>query len=129
MSQSNSLGERLSFMGLDKSKQNNLRDIKEIIMAALPGALDRFYAQVRSTPQTQKFFASQGHIESAKNRQVHHWEAISSGQFDQHYVAAVTKVGEIHARIGLEPRWYIGGYAMVVESLIEAVVEDRWAKR
>jgi methyl-accepting chemotaxis protein len=116
-------------MGLDKYKQSNLRDIKGIIMGALPGALDRFYAQVGSTPQTQKFFSSQGHVDSAKNRQVHHWEAISSGQFDERYVAAVTKVGEIHARIGLEPRWYIGGYAMVVESLIEAVVEDRWAKR
>jgi methyl-accepting chemotaxis protein len=116
-------------MELGQSQQQNLRDIKDIVMSALSAGLDRFYAQVGSNPQTRAFFSSQGHVDSAKNRQVHHWEAISGGQFDERYVAAVTKVGEIHARIGLEPRWYIGGYALVIESLIEAVVEDRWAKR
>src|SRR5690606_11999955 len=30
------------------------------------------------------------------------------------------------ARLGLEPRWYIGGYALIVEQLIGAVMKERW---
>jgi methyl-accepting chemotaxis protein len=38
----------------------------------------------------------------------------------------VQKVGKTHARIGLEPRWYIGGYATIVEHLIHAIVKAHW---
>nr|WP_305885120.1 globin-coupled sensor protein [Phenylobacterium sp. LH3H17] len=122
------MSERLSFMKLDAAAQQSIRDIKSIIMHDLPGALDAFYAQIQAYPETRKFFASQGHVTSAKNRQVNHWEAISSGDFDQNYVRAVTTVGEIHARIGLEPRWYIGGYALLLDTLIGGVLEARWPK-
>ncbi|MDP3868861.1 MAG: globin-coupled sensor protein [Phenylobacterium sp.] len=128
MTHEKSLSDRLSFMKLDAVAQQDIRDVKSVIMRDLPGALDGFYAQIQAYPETRKFFASQGHVTSAKDRQLNHWEAISSGQFDQNYVRAVTKVGEIHARIGLEPRWYIGGYALLLEALIGGVLEARWPK-
>jgi methyl-accepting chemotaxis protein len=37
-------------------------------------------------------------------------------------------VGEIHARIGLEPSWYIGGYALVLDQLIQTIVAARLGK-
>src|SRR5690606_29671837 len=89
-------------------------------------ALDGFYEQVKQYPETKQFFKDTGHMRSARDRQLRHWERISSAQFDQGYVDAVTVVGEIHARIGLEPRWYIGGYAMVLDQLIAALIEARW---
>ena len=39
---------------------------------------------------------------------------IAEGQFSDDYVRAVRTIGQTHARIGLEPRWYIGGYAVVM---------------
>ena len=125
MSEDQDLNARLSFMQLDAPGQADIRGVKDTIMNALPGALDRFYAQVQAFPETRGFFSSQSQLSSAKGRQQNHWEAISSGRFDQTYVRAVTKVGEIHARIGLEPRWYIGGYALLLESLIGAVLKAR----
>jgi len=124
-----SLDERLNFMQLDLDGQRSLRAIKPIIMRELPDAVDRFYGQVQAFPRTKAFFPNQDQIDSARTRQLAHWNTISSGQFDQAYVAAVTKVGETHARIGLEPRWYIGGYAILLEALIGKVLEARWPKR
>ena len=34
----------------------------------------------------------------------------------------------IHAQIGLEPRWYIGGYALVVEHLLTVALKEMWPK-
>jgi methyl-accepting chemotaxis protein len=34
----------------------------------------------------------------------------------------------VHARIGLEPRWYIGGYTVVLDTLIDAIITARWPK-
>ncbi|MDP1874497.1 methyl-accepting chemotaxis protein [Phenylobacterium sp.] len=128
MPRHDALDDRLDFMKLDEDARANLRRIKPILMQELPAALDSFYIQVQSRPETRRFFETDAHVGSAKKRQLGHWETISSGHFDGAYVQAVTTVGEIHARIGLEPRWYIGGYALLLNALIGAVVESRWPK-
>jgi methyl-accepting chemotaxis protein len=128
MAKPNHLESRLLFMGFDPAAMARLRGLAPVVMDALPSALDAFYGQVRATPETRAFFAEEGRIAAAKARQVAHWRAIAGAEFDERYLKAVTTVGETHARIGLEPRWYIGGYALVVERLIAAVLAKRWPK-
>ncbi|MFZ3007956.1 MAG: methyl-accepting chemotaxis protein, partial [Phenylobacterium sp.] len=122
------LDDRLRFMKLDQQARAHIAGLKPVIMKEMAGALDGFYDQVRATPETRTFFKSDEHISSAHKRQHSHWDKISSGQFDSDYAKAVTTVGEVHARIGLEPSWYIGGYALVLETLLGKVIEARWPK-
>ncbi|MGQ3016062.1 methyl-accepting chemotaxis protein [Phenylobacterium sp.] len=122
------LADRLTFMRLGPDAQNALRASQETILRALPEALDSFYEQVRATPETRAFFSDESHISSARSRQIGHWQAIAGGRFDSDFMAAVTKVGETHARIGLEPRWYIGGYALLLEHLLGELIEAHWPK-
>jgi methyl-accepting chemotaxis protein len=122
------LDERLAFMKLGADAQESIRRIKAVVTDALPGALDQFYDQLRAFPEARRFFSNESQISAAHGKQLGHWDAISSGRWDADYVRAVTKVGEVHARIGLEPRWYIGGYALVLEALIGKVLEARWPK-
>uniref|UniRef100_B0SVU4 Methyl-accepting chemotaxis sensory transducer n=1 Tax=Caulobacter sp. (strain K31) TaxID=366602 RepID=B0SVU4_CAUSK len=122
------LETRLRFMKFDAKTQAQLLSAKTVVMREMPGALDAFYDQIRAFPEIQAFFKDEAHIASAHGRQLRHWDSISSGKFDAGYVEAVTKVGQIHARIGLEPRWYIGGYALILEQLVGKVLEARWPK-
>ncbi|QEL24202.1 globin-coupled sensor protein [Bosea sp. F3-2] len=128
MSAPDHLARRLAFIGLDSTAQGHIRNVRETLATAIPGALDAFYDQVRAFPETRSFFSSEEHIEAAKQRQVQHWGGIASGRFDENYVNAVTRVGKVHARIGLEPRWYIGGYALILEKMIASLLEARWPK-
>lgn len=128
MSTQNSLSERLNFLNLGQQVQARLREMKSIVMSALPDALDAFYAQMRTVPETAKFFPDEALMRHAKGKQHGHWDLITNGQLDERYAQAVTHVGEVHARIGLEPRWYIGGYTMVLERLIGAVIAAHWPK-
>ncbi|UTP38317.1 protoglobin domain-containing protein [Phenylobacterium sp. LH3H17] len=121
MAQSNPLHDRLSFMKVDAAAQADLQRAEGVIMGELPAAPDAFYAHLQACPETRKVFASQAHIVSPQSRQLAHWSVTSTGRFDEEYVRAVTKVGEIHARIGLKPRWEIGGYPLVLEALLGAV--------
>ena len=128
MTDSAQLSARLDFIGLDDATLTVLRGAKAPVMAALPGALDSFYVKVRATPHTRAFFAGEPAIDSARTRQLGHWDSISSGRFDAGFVREVTTVGEVHARIGLEPRWYIGGYARLLADLLANLIETRWPK-
>lgn len=120
------LAERLDFIGIDAPARETLKSLKGVIGSSIGDALDRFYEKVRATPQTMRFFSNEAHLQSAKTRQQSHWELIANAEFDSHYVGGVSAVGKVHARIGLEPRWYIGGYALILEQLIGAVVSKRW---
>jgi methyl-accepting chemotaxis protein len=128
MSNLKNLTERLNFMQISTPVQNRLRSVKFIVMGAMPGALDTFYARLREVPETIKFFANEDMIRHAKGKQHGHWDLITNGRLDEAYADAVSHVGEVHARIGLEPRWYIGGYTIVLEKLLHAVVTARWPK-
>ncbi|MBB5747359.1 globin-coupled sensor protein [Brevundimonas variabilis] len=125
---SQALESRIKFMKLDDAARARIKSIKPLIMKEMPAALDGFYEQVRATPETSAFFKNDGHIDTAHKKQLAHWDVISSGLYDEQYAAGVTKVGEVHARIGLAPRWYIGGYALVLEKMVAKLLEARWPK-
>ncbi|NKN37939.1 globin-coupled sensor protein [Agrobacterium sp. a22-2] len=118
------LGERLTFLGLGPEQKATLAALQPLISARIGPALDRFYTTAKAHPDTAKFFSNDAHIQHAKQRQVSHWGLIASGKFNQDYVSAVSTIGRTHARLGLEPRWYIGGYALILDALIETIIAD-----
>ncbi len=65
----------------------------------------------------------------AKEMQIRHWKTLASGKFDKAYVDAVMKIGETHARLGLEPRWYIGGYTLIIEGILRSIVKQATSSR
>lgn len=115
---------RLAFMQLDEQKLQHVRRVKGVVERELPQALDKFYERLRGAPEVSRLFSDEGHIGRAKKAQIGHWAAISQGRFDSQYVANVRRIGGTHARIGLEPRWYVGGYALIIEHLVGAIVAD-----
>jgi methyl-accepting chemotaxis protein len=117
-----SLDERLSFIGLDEDDRAVLKNIAPMVARAIGPALDVFYNKMRMTAETRRFFTDENHMSAAKGKQAQHWAKITSGAYDDNYWAGIRKIGETHARIGLEPRWYIGSYALIVEQLINEIV-------
>ncbi len=121
MSTDYSIASRLAFVGMDEETRTALRQLQPLIAKSLPAILDRFYRQVSMFPETARHFGSQTHMDQAKQAQLRHWATIAQATFDESYVRAVTKIGETHNRIGLEPRWYIGGYSTLLSGLLRAV--------
>ncbi len=123
-----SLRERLDFIGMDQRARAALTKLQPLLRQSIGPALEVFYDKVKATPATRKFFGDEKHIAGAKGAQERHWAIIAAASYDDDYVNAVLKIGQTHARIGLEPRWYIGGYALVMEQLIHVIVEEQWPR-
>lgn len=123
------LAGRLEFIGFDEQACATMRELSSTIEESIEAALDTFYGKLKGTPETAAFFRSDAHLQGARKRQSQHWSIVASGNYDERFVDGVLAVGKTHARIGLEPRWYIGGYAILVEQLIHAVITKRWPSR
>ncbi|NEX93604.1 globin-coupled sensor protein, partial [Caulobacter sp. 17J65-9] len=128
MSKPVNVHDRLNFMEFDDASRAALRDAAPVIEREIDAAMAAFYDRVRATPATARFFASEGQIAGARARQAQHWRAIANARFDAEYARRAQVIGQTHARIGLEPQWYIGGYAVVVDRLIRALLADGKSK-
>lgn len=115
---------RLDFVNFDSHQLDALADLQPLVKQSIAPALDVFYAKAKATPETARLFADDAHVAHAKSRQSTHWETIASASFDAEYVGNVKAIGRTHARLGLEPRWYIGGYALIIEQLFNAVLRE-----
>ncbi|MCI1143585.1 protoglobin domain-containing protein [Sphingomonas sp. WKB10] len=87
-----------------------------------PKALDLFYKKIAATPEVSGFFTSKSVMDHARDKQLDHWSQLFSRELGAGYFEKAEQIGNVHARIGLAPTWYIGGYAMVLEQVIHAVV-------
>ncbi|KAB2863458.1 MAG: hypothetical protein F9K43_18995, partial [Bauldia sp.] len=123
-----SIRERLDFIQMDSEGRAALRSLKALVDRELPLGLDKLYAQIRRTPETARLFASEAQMTGAKGAQLRHWVNIANGDFNADYARNVQAIGKAHAAIGLEPRWYIGGYAVVLDHVVRAAVEEMFPK-
>jgi len=112
---------RLNFLRVDAQTKPLLRDAWPILKPHMHSILDEFYAHVRAFPAISHLFNGDSHIEGLKKAQSHHWENLFRGDFDDSFMQGVMKIGHTHARIGLEPRWYIGGYSLILNRLNAAI--------
>ncbi|WP_296597569.1 globin-coupled sensor protein [Phenylobacterium sp.] len=128
MSNDHDLTKRLAFVGMDETVRATLRRLQPVVRREIGPALDAFYARVRQTPETNRYFSSPQHMQGAAGRQADHWGVITEADYGPAYADGVTAIGQAHARLGLEPRWYIAGYSLVMEHLVRAVVREHWPR-
>jgi len=122
------LAERLDFLGFDEEASKAINRVYPILLEAVGPGLDALYDKAVNVPHLAANFRDAEHIAAAKEIQGNHWVTVGQAKFDETYIQKATTIGEIHARIGLEPRWYIGGYALIMEQLIIAMVNAKWEK-
>lgn len=113
---------RLRFLNIDQNTISELRDAKEILEPAMDDMLDKFYSHIFEEPELKPLFSDKSEIDRARSAQKKHWlEAMFNGKYDNAYYEKTLQIGRAHARIGLTPNWYIGGYNQMLGQFIELI--------
>ena len=126
-SQQNSMKQRFDFIGMGPAELARSRTQDKAMEKAMDRTLTDFYASVRQTADLQRHFPTDESIRSPRKLQHDHWRRIMTAEFDEGNEKAITRIGDVHAAIGLEPRWYIGGHGNVLHKEIEEMVSGRTA--
>jgi methyl-accepting chemotaxis protein len=115
------LQDRLDFYQFENLAQADFAGVRRALERRMDRALSRFYAKISTVPALAHFFSGQQHMDRAKGAQREHWLSVFKSGVDEAYHKRAINIGQVHARIGLEPKWYIGGYSLVLEDVIEAL--------
>ncbi len=122
----NKLQQQLSYLGMTAA------DVE--LLAALGPALERnaasfvaaFYRNLLSFGPTRELLREPGVKERLLIKQREYLLSLANPTFDEDFVAQRRRIGEVHQKIGLEPRWYLGAYAGYL-SLLTPLIFDTYA--
>ncbi|WP_193184103.1 methyl-accepting chemotaxis protein [Nisaea sediminum] len=114
---------RLAFAGLDKNTLADMKAIWPVIEAGLPSVLDAFYTHVSAAPETAAILEKGPGIDALKRAQTEHWRTVFNDGFSAEHLERAIRIGKIHAKIGLTPRWYIGAYTFTQPLLFKLIAK------
>jgi len=112
---------RLEFIGMSGEHRAALQSVWPALEPKLDGILDRFYGHLSGFSDLGGLLEGDSKIARLKQAQATHWSRLFSGEFGEDYFGRAVAIGTAHHRIGLEPRWYVAGYAIVLGELMSIV--------
>lgn len=104
------------YLRITQADTNALLSLWPAFEVKIGNVLDQFYSHLRTVPDLARFLEGRS-IDGLKRVQQEHWRRAFTRNFDETYIESVTRIGAAHARIGLEPRWFLGAYALVLQEL------------
>ena len=114
--------QRLRFLDIDQAVIENLRKARDILEPEFDRMLDALYARISDEPQLKELFPDDESMARARNAQKNYWlKSRLAGEFTSDHFDKAELIGRAHARVGLTPSWYIGGYSNMLAQFIQHI--------
>jgi methyl-accepting chemotaxis protein len=127
MAQRNTTAERARFFRLDESAKTALRAFRPELEQALPEILKNFFDYFRGHPDTTKLLSSEEVVVRVRKALAEHWRKLFSASFDEAYAESVRRIGDTHARLGVEPSWYMAAVSFALGEMLQRAAEHEGA--
>jgi len=101
--------ELMNLYSLTDEDLNKISDFKPVVEEHMDALIKSFYDWLETTPEYEEFFHDPQTLGHAKSQQVKYWLSFFNGVLDDEYLAYRSKIGEVHARIGLPLEIYLAG--------------------
>ncbi|HZW20359.1 protoglobin domain-containing protein [Noviherbaspirillum sp.] len=119
------LDQWIRFLSIDESVRTTLNELAPILERHLDSVLDAIYDKICSNPSTRKMFSSPESLRRAREAQRRHWlNFVFAGNFNDDYLNATRSIGQTHYRLGVDLRFYMGTYTLVMGELAQVVLKS-----
>jgi methyl-accepting chemotaxis protein len=133
-------GELVRHMGIDHAEQQSrkafidfgmedvqlLRELKPLIQENADSIVDGFYSNIERYGELIAIISDAGSsIDRLKAAQKQYLLELFDGDYGNAYVERRLKIGIVHNKIGLTPRWYLGSYS-VYSQLIYPLINKKY---
>jgi len=109
--------QRMAFLHLGFDDFRLLAELRPIFMPQIDGVVEAFYRDLLRYSEPRRFFANPKILERVKAGQRAYLIALFAGEPDEAYIEQRLKIGEVHERIGVPLKWYIGAMGHFLDGL------------
>jgi len=119
-----------AFIGLTEADLALLVELAPVIERHADAVVDGFYVNVQHYPELEQLIRGVGsNMERLKRTQRAYLLELFKGDLGPEYFERRLRVGVIHHKIGLTPRWYLGSYSVYMQLLAPIIFKHwRWQR-
>jgi len=114
---------RKSLLFIKERDAKALRNFKPVIENHLEEIISSFYVQQTKIPEIEILIGDSGTLERLKAAQRMYILDLFSGIYDMEYVNSRCRIGLVHKRIGVEPKFYLGG-VLCLKDMLSVIIEE-----
>ncbi|HZY30548.1 MAG TPA: globin-coupled sensor protein, partial [Candidatus Methylomirabilis sp.] len=109
---------RKKFVRFTEQDVRCLKELEVFAKTHVDEIVEEFYANLLQFDEMKAIFRNTGvSVESLKATQRQYILELFSGAYDEDYFERRLRIGAVHNRIGLSPRWYLGAYSVLAQSI------------
>ena len=114
--------KRKDFVGFTDADAKLLKELEPVIKKNVDVIIDLLYEKILTFEETKAFFAEEEKLNHVKSMQKDYFVSLTNGEYEEEYLESRLHLGKIHEKIGLQPRWYMGGYSIYLQSAMPFVL-------
>ncbi len=118
------LSQRLAYLNLGEQDRAALAGLRSLLEKNASSFVGAFYRHLLSFQPTRELLRDPRVKQRLLEKQRIYLLSLSEPTFDEAYVEDRRRIGVVHERIGLEPRWYLGAYTLYMSLLTPIVCES-----
>jgi rsbT co-antagonist protein RsbR len=118
---------RRAFFELTDEDLSRLASLRPFAEKHTDELVDAFYDHLLAHAETRRFFPDDVTVRRVKRTQRDYFLGLFRGQCDLAYVEDRLRVGAVHERIGLAPKWYLGAYRRYLQLIHERLFDEHGA--
>jgi rsbT co-antagonist protein RsbR len=117
------VARRKAFLEFGDDDVEALKGFREIARKYAEPVIEEFYGHILSFPETKRFFEDPRTLERVKRLQKDYFVRLTEGDYGTDYVANRLRIGAVHERVDLEPKWYLGMYAFYLRQVAARLLD------
>lgn len=120
----NELAERYRLLDWQPADAERLQALAGVLSDAQDVFVERLYEHLAQFPGPFSLLSSEGTVERLKRSQKDYYQRLWHGADDDDYVASRLRIGWIHDIAGVELKWYLGGYRLYLDAMLQELFAD-----
>jgi hypothetical protein len=115
----------MDFVSFTSDDARALEELLPIITANADTIVDQFYANIERYPEMMDVIKSAGSsVERLKVTQKRYLLELFEGDYGNSYFERRLRIGVVHNRIGLTPRWHLSSYSVYFQAITPLIMHE-----
>ena len=113
---------RKKYLGFTDEDCQTLADSRSFVTANVDSIVDDFYKRILPFDEVDRLIGDAETLQRLKNHMRNYIVTLFDGQYDEEYIHSRLRVGVVHRRIGVDPKFYVSAVHIIISILREVVI-------
>ncbi|QXE03272.1 globin-coupled sensor protein [Terribacillus sp. DMT04] len=113
------LKKQLDMINLTEEDLRILTQLEPVICQEIDKIVSSFYQNIMNQENLLHIIESNSTVERLKGTLRQHIQEMFNGRVDHDYIEKRKRIAFIHAKIGLEPKWYMGAFQDLLQQMLQ----------